>query len=178
MFGADGQREWGPALGGPPDTGQWADAWDREGQGLRDSAGMAAPVDEVRRAARKRGGMTEVDARINAPAVSEAAPALFGNTRSVSSRPFGHARIAGAVFRENGALRCAENRGDFPEGEITPFPPAARRQAAGGIVFAHAVWSSKGATGKAMGKITGVRARGSGTACRSAESTRPGEARG
>ncbi len=91
VFGPDERREWVRRLAdrlaaarGPthfllPLRG--VQEWDREGQGLRDPEGIAALVDEARRAMKGRVEMTEVDAHINDPAFSQAALALFDQWR-------------------------------------------------------------------------------------------------
>ncbi|MBC7994569.1 MAG: DUF1428 domain-containing protein [Rhizobacter sp.] len=55
-----------------------------------------------------------------------------------------HAKMAAAVFKENGALRVVECWGDdVPEGKLTSFPLAVKREAHETVVFSWIVWPSK-----------------------------------
>ncbi|WP_420393994.1 DUF1428 domain-containing protein [Acuticoccus sp.] len=55
-----------------------------------------------------------------------------------------HARVAAAVFRDNGALSVAECWGDdVPDGEVTSFPMAVRKAPDETVVFAWITWPDK-----------------------------------
>ena len=55
-----------------------------------------------------------------------------------------HAEMAAAVFKEHGALRVVECWGDdVPEGKLTSFPMAVKREAHETVVFSWVVWPSK-----------------------------------
>lgn len=62
-----------------------------------------------------------------------------------------HAKIAAEVFRDHGATQVVDGWGvDVPEGELTSFPMAVKRQAGEEIVFSWIVWPSKAQADKAM----------------------------
>lgn len=55
-----------------------------------------------------------------------------------------HAEMAAAVFKEHGALSVVECWGDdVPEGKVTSFPMAVKRQADETVVFSWITWSSR-----------------------------------
>jgi uncharacterized protein YbaA (DUF1428 family) len=55
-----------------------------------------------------------------------------------------YAREAARVFKEHGALRVVECWGDdVPEGQLTSFPMAVKREPGEGVVFAWIVWPDK-----------------------------------
>ncbi len=55
-----------------------------------------------------------------------------------------HAEAAAAVFKEHGALRVVECWGnDVPEGKLTSFPLAVKREADETVVFSWIIWPSK-----------------------------------
>jgi uncharacterized protein YbaA (DUF1428 family) len=55
-----------------------------------------------------------------------------------------HAEKAAAVFREHGALQVVECWGDdVPEGKLTSFPMAVKREANETVVFSWVVWPSR-----------------------------------
>ena len=57
-------------------------------------------------------------------------------------------------FMKHGALRVIECWGDdVPEGEVTSFPMAVKRQADETVVFSWIVWPSKEVRDAAMGKL-------------------------
>lgn len=65
-----------------------------------------------------------------------------------------HARDAAAVFKEYGALKLVECWGDdVPEGEVTSFPMAVKREADETVVFSWIVWPSREVRNAAMDKI-------------------------
>lgn len=65
-----------------------------------------------------------------------------------------HARDAVAVFKEYGALKVVECWGDdVPEGEVTSFPMAVKRQPDETVVFSWLVWPSREVRDQAMPKI-------------------------
>ena len=65
-----------------------------------------------------------------------------------------HAEAAAAVFREHGALRVVECWGDdVPEGRLTSFPMAVKRQADETVVFSWIVWPSRAARDAGMKKV-------------------------
>ena len=64
-----------------------------------------------------------------------------------------HARLAAAVFKDNGATRVTECWGDdVPEGKLTSFPMAVKREAGETVVFAWIEWPSKAVRDAAMKK--------------------------
>jgi uncharacterized protein YbaA (DUF1428 family) len=55
-----------------------------------------------------------------------------------------HAESAAAVFKEHGALKVVECWGDdVPEGKLTSFPMAVKRQDDEAVVFSWVVWPSR-----------------------------------
>jgi len=55
-----------------------------------------------------------------------------------------HAKIMAAVFKDYGALRVVDTRGDdVPEGEVTSFPLAVQKKDGEVIVFSWVIWPSK-----------------------------------
>lgn len=65
-----------------------------------------------------------------------------------------HARSAAEVFREHGALKVVECWGDdVPDGKVTSFPLAVKREPEETVVFSWIVWPSKAVRDDAMGKI-------------------------
>ena len=64
-----------------------------------------------------------------------------------------HAETAAAVFKEHGALRVVECWGDdVPEGKLTSFTLAVRREASEVVVFSWIVWPSRQARDDAWKK--------------------------
>ena len=65
-----------------------------------------------------------------------------------------HAELAAAVFKEHGALRVVECWGDdVPEGKLTSFPMAVKRQDDETVVFSWIAWASKAARDQGMKKV-------------------------
>ena len=55
-----------------------------------------------------------------------------------------HAEMAAVVFKEHGALRVVECWGDdVPDGKLTSFPLAVKREPKETVVFSWIVWPSK-----------------------------------
>ncbi|ARP89417.1 RNA signal recognition particle [Bordetella genomosp. 9] len=55
-----------------------------------------------------------------------------------------HAEAAAAVFKEHGALKVVECwEDDVPEGKITSFPMAVKREPGEAVVFAWVAWPSR-----------------------------------
>jgi len=55
-----------------------------------------------------------------------------------------HAKIAAKIFKEKGALKVVETWGDdVPEGKVTSFTMAVKREENESIVFSWVVWPSK-----------------------------------
>ncbi|HAI73431.1 MAG TPA: DUF1428 domain-containing protein [Alteromonas australica] len=55
-----------------------------------------------------------------------------------------HAKLAGSIFKEYGALQIIEAWGDdVPSGEITSFPLAVKAKEDETVVFSIAIWPSK-----------------------------------
>lgn len=55
-----------------------------------------------------------------------------------------HAQVAAAIFRRCGATRVVECWGDdVPEGKLTSFPMAVKREAGEVVVFSWVCWPSK-----------------------------------
>jgi uncharacterized protein YbaA (DUF1428 family) len=62
-----------------------------------------------------------------------------------------HAEEAADVFKENGALKVVECWGDdVPEGQVTSFPMAVKRQPDETVVFSWIVWPSREVRDKGM----------------------------
>jgi uncharacterized protein YbaA (DUF1428 family) len=65
-----------------------------------------------------------------------------------------HAQDAAVVFKEYGALQVVESWGDdVPEGKLTSFPMAVKREEGEVVVFSWIQWSSKAARDSAWEKI-------------------------
>ena len=65
-----------------------------------------------------------------------------------------HATIAAVVFRDHGATRVTETWGeDVPDGEITSFPMAVKKQADETVVFSWVEWPSKEIRDAGMQKV-------------------------
>lgn len=65
-----------------------------------------------------------------------------------------HAKEAGAVFKEHGALKFVECWGDdVPEGKITSFPMAVQRNDDETVVFSWVIWPSRQARDEGMKKV-------------------------
>lgn len=62
-----------------------------------------------------------------------------------------HAQAAAAVFKEFGALQVVECWGDdVPEGKLTSFPMAVKREADEQVVFSWIVWPSRAVRDEGM----------------------------
>lgn len=65
-----------------------------------------------------------------------------------------HARVAGEVFKEHGALSFVECWGDdVPDGEVTSFPMAVKCQKDETVVFSWITWPSRSARDQGMEKV-------------------------
>lgn len=65
-----------------------------------------------------------------------------------------HAKQAAAVFKEYGALQVVECWGDdVPEGKITSFPMAVKRQPDETVVFGWITWPSRELRNQGMEKV-------------------------
>lgn len=65
-----------------------------------------------------------------------------------------HAANAAVVFKEYGALRVVESWGDdVPEGKVTSFPMAVKREEGEGVVFSWIEWPSKALRDSAWEKV-------------------------
>ena len=65
-----------------------------------------------------------------------------------------HATDAAVVFKEYGALSVVESWGDdVPEGQLTSFPIAVKREAGETVVFSWIQWPSKAVRNSAWEKI-------------------------
>ena len=65
-----------------------------------------------------------------------------------------HAEAAAAVFKEHGALTFVECWGDdVPEGKLTSFPMAVKRQPDETVVFSWVTWPSRRVRDEGMKKI-------------------------
>ena len=65
-----------------------------------------------------------------------------------------HAQDAAVVFKEYGALQVVESWGDdVPEGKLTSFPMAVKREEGETVVFSWIQWPSKAARDSAWEKI-------------------------
>ena len=64
-----------------------------------------------------------------------------------------HAREAAAIFKEHGALKVVESWGDdIPDGKLTSFPMAVKKQEDETVVFSWILWADKAARTAGMGK--------------------------
>lgn len=62
-----------------------------------------------------------------------------------------HVKIAAAVFKEHGALAVVDCWGDdVPEGKLTSFPLAVKRQDDETVVFGWITWASRSARDQGM----------------------------
>ena len=65
-----------------------------------------------------------------------------------------HAAMAAGVFKEYGALSVTEAWGDdVPEGELTSFTMAVKREPDETVVFSWVVWPSKAVRDEAWGRV-------------------------
>ena len=65
-----------------------------------------------------------------------------------------HAEAAAIVFKEHGALRLVECWGDdVPDGKLTSFPMAVKKQADETVVFSWITWPSRQVRDAAMPKV-------------------------
>lgn len=65
-----------------------------------------------------------------------------------------HARLAATIFKEHGALRVTECWGDdVPEGQLTSFSMAVKREPDETVVFAWIEWASREARDAGMEKV-------------------------
>lgn len=65
-----------------------------------------------------------------------------------------HARLAAVIFKEHGALRVTECWGDdVPEGQLTSFTMAVKREPDEAVVFAWIEWPSREARDAGMEKV-------------------------
>lgn len=65
-----------------------------------------------------------------------------------------HAQDAAAIFKEFGALSVVECWGDdVPEGKLTSFPLAVKREASETVVFSWITWDSRAARDAAWAKV-------------------------
>jgi uncharacterized protein YbaA (DUF1428 family) len=65
-----------------------------------------------------------------------------------------HAEAAAVVFKEHGALRLVECWGDdVPDGKLTSFPMAVKKQADETVVFSWITWPSREARDAGMQKV-------------------------
>ena len=65
-----------------------------------------------------------------------------------------HAREAAVIFREHGALRLVECwEDDVPEGKVTSFPMAVKREADEVVVFSWISWPSREVRDAGMAKV-------------------------
>ena len=64
-----------------------------------------------------------------------------------------HAETAAAVFKQHGALSVVEGWGnDVPNGKVTSFPMAVKRQDDETVVFGWITWASRSARDEGMKK--------------------------
>lgn len=65
-----------------------------------------------------------------------------------------HAVIAAAVFKDHGALQIVECWGDdVPEGKLTSFPMAVKRESHETVVFSWIAWPSREVRDAGMAKV-------------------------
>ncbi|MFN0025447.1 MAG: DUF1428 domain-containing protein [Parvularculaceae bacterium] len=74
-----------------------------------------------------------------------------------------HIKIAGRVFKDHGALRVVDCWGDdVPDGKLTSFPMAVKKEAGETVVFGWIEWPSRAARDAGMknamedSRLTGV----------------------
>lgn len=64
------------------------------------------------------------------------------------------AKLAAEVYREHGALKVVETWGDdVPDGKLTSFPMAVKREENETVVFSWVVWPSKAARDEGNKKV-------------------------
>ena len=65
-----------------------------------------------------------------------------------------HAKKYAKVFKKHGALKVMENWGDdVPDGKLTSFPMAVKKEADETVVFSWVIWPSKKAHEEGWAKI-------------------------
>lgn len=65
-----------------------------------------------------------------------------------------HAKKAAVLFKEHGALKVVECWGDdVPDGKLTSFPMAVKKEADETVVFSWIVWPSRKARNEGMKKV-------------------------
>jgi uncharacterized protein YbaA (DUF1428 family) len=65
-----------------------------------------------------------------------------------------HAETAAAIFKEHGALKLVECwEDDVPEGKLTSFPMAVKREANEAVVFSWILWPSRQLRKEGMKKV-------------------------
>jgi uncharacterized protein YbaA (DUF1428 family) len=65
-----------------------------------------------------------------------------------------HAELAAAVFKQHGALNVVECWGDdVPEGKLTSFPMAVKRQDDETVIFSWVTWPSRAVRDEGMKKV-------------------------
>jgi uncharacterized protein YbaA (DUF1428 family) len=65
-----------------------------------------------------------------------------------------HAKDSAVIFKEHGAMKCVECWGDdVPEGKVTSFPMAVKREDGETVVFSWVLWPSKVARDAGWEKI-------------------------
>jgi uncharacterized protein YbaA (DUF1428 family) len=65
-----------------------------------------------------------------------------------------HAEESAVIFMEHGALKCVECWGDdVPEGKVTSFPMAVKREEGETVVFSWVLWASKEARDAGWARI-------------------------
>lgn len=75
---------------------------------------------------------------------------------STRERYLAHAEKAAVLFKEYGALSVTECWGvDVPDGEVTSFPMAVKREDGEAVVFGWMVWPSRAVRDAAFEKLDG-----------------------
>lgn len=65
-----------------------------------------------------------------------------------------YAKKFGAIFRDYGALKVVDCWGDdVPDGKLTSFPMAVKREADESVIFSWVIWPSKAARDEAWKKL-------------------------
>ena len=73
------------------------------------------------------------------------------NSRAIYKK---HAQAVAAVFKEHGALKFVEFWGDdVPEGKVTSFPMAVKRESHETVVFSWITWPSRQVRDEGMKKV-------------------------
>jgi uncharacterized protein YbaA (DUF1428 family) len=108
-------------------------------------------VRRVRTAARSRAAKTHLSKEIRMNYVDGFVAAV---PTANKERYRQHAELAAAVFKQHGALNVVECWGDdVPEGKLTSFPMAVKRQDDETVIFSWVTWPSRAVRDEGMKKV-------------------------